>query len=109
MFEEISKPEYGEKKHLAMTKDLSGGGMRFTVMEKLEVGSKILIVLNLMNDKVNRTFYLVSDVIACDTVENMPNLWTARVKFEFKNIKDRDLIIRYVFEEDRMNRKRENG
>lgn len=109
LFEEIANPEYIEQKHLARTKDLSGGGMRFTTMEPLEIGSKVLTVFRLANDKVDHMFYLVTDIIACDPVDKMPDLWIARSKFEFKNIKDRDLIIRYVFEEDRMNRKRENG
>ena len=78
-------------------------------MEQLEVGTKILSVLRLSNNKVDHMFYLVTDVVACDPVEGMPGLWVARGKFEFKDIKDRDLIIRYVFEEDRMNRKKENG
>ena len=109
LFEEIANPEYIEHKKLARTKDLSGGGCRFTTMESLEIGSKILIVIRLANEKIDHMFYLVTDIIACDPVEKMPDLWIARGKFEFKNIKDRDLIIRYVFEEDRMNRKRENG
>lgn len=109
LFEEIVNPEYLDKKQLARTKDISGGGMRFTTMEAIEVGSKILAVIRLSNDKLDHMFYLVADVVGCDPVEKVPDLWVARVKFEFKNIKDRDLIIRYVFEEDRMNRKKENG
>ena len=109
LFEEIASPDYIDKKCLGRTKDLSGGGMRFTTMEELEIGSKILTVLRLSNDRIDHMFYLVTDVIACDPVEKMQGLWVTRGKFEFKNIKDRDLIIRYVFEEDRMNRKRENG
>lgn len=109
LFEEIANPDYIEHKKFGRTKDLSGGGMRFTTMGRLEVGSKILTVMRLANDKIDHMFYLVSDIISCDPVENMPELWIVRAKFEFKNIKDRDLIIRYVFEEDRMKRKRENG
>lgn len=109
LFEEIVNPEYIEKKHLARTKDISGGGMRFSTMSPIEIGSKILVVLHLSNDKIDHMFYLVSDVIACAPVEKMVDLWVARCKFEFKNIKDRDLIIRYVFEEDRMMRKKEKG
>ena len=109
MFEEIVNPEYIDKKQLATTKDISGGGMRFTTMAPIEVGSKILVVIRLANEKLDQMFYLVADVIAWDAVEKMPDLWIVRTKFEFKNIKDRDLIIRYVFEEDRMNRKRENS
>ena len=109
LFEEIANPEYIDRKKMARTKDLSGGGIRFTCMEQLEIGSKILVVIRLANDKVDHMFYLVTDVIASDAVEGMPGLWITRGKFDFKNIKDRDLIIRYVFEEDRMIRKRENG
>lgn len=109
LFEEIVNPEYIDKKRLGTTRDLSGGGMRFTTSAPIEVGSKILVVIRLANEKLDQMFYLVSDVIACDAVEKMPDLWVMRVKFDFKNIKDRDLIIRYVFEEDRMNRKREKG
>lgn len=109
LFEEIVNPEYIDKKRLGTTRDLSGGGMRFTTSAPIEVGSKILAVIRLSNEKLDQMFYLVADVIACDAVEKVPDLWVVRTKFEFKNIKDRDLIIRYVFEEDRMNRKREKG
>ena len=109
LFEEITNPEYIEKKSLARTKDISGGGMRFTTSEQLEVGSKVLSVIRLTNDKIDHMFYLVTEIISCDAVENMPELWVCRSKYEFKNIKERDLIIRYVFEEDRMIRKKENG
>ena len=109
LFEEIANPDYIEQKRLARTRDLSGGGTRFATSEPLEVGSKILSVIRLSNDKIDHMFYLVTEIIACDAEEKVPDLWIVRSKFEFKNIKDRDLIIRYVFEEDRMNRKRENG
>ena len=109
LFEEIANPDYIELKSLARTKDISGGGIRFNVMEPLEIASKILIVIRLSNNKVDHMFYLVTNIIACDPVEKMHGFWVARGKFEFKNIKDRDLIIRYVFEEDRMNRKKVNG
>lgn len=109
LFEEIVNPEYMDLKGLGRTKDISGGGMRFTTMEPLEVGSKILAAIRLSNERIDQMFYLVTDVIACDPVEKMQGLWIVRGKYEFKNIKDRDLIIRYVFEEDRMKRKKENG
>ena len=109
LFEEITNPDYIEQKTLARTKDISGGGMKFTTMEPLEIGSKILAVMRLSNEKIDHMFYLVTDIVACDPVEKMQGLWMVRGKYEFKNIKDRDLIIRYVFEEDRMIRKKENG
>lgn len=109
LFEEIANPDYIEQKSLARTRDISGGGIRFTAMESLEIGSKILTVIRLANGKVDHMFYLVTEIIASDPIEKVHGFWITRAKFEFKNIKDRDLIIRYVFEEDRMRRKKENG
>ncbi len=109
LFEEIANPDYIETKRLARTRDLSGGGVRFTATEPLEVGEKLLSVIRLSNDKLDHMFYLVTEVISCATIENVPDRWDIRAKWEFKNIKDRDLIVRYVFEEDRMIRKKENG
>ena len=109
LFDVIADPVYIEQKKLARTKDLSGGGCRFMTTEPLEIGSKVLVALRLTNDKIDHMFYLVTDVVACDKIQTMDERWLVRGKFEFKNMKDRDLIIRYVFEEDRMLRKKENG
>lgn len=109
LFEEIANPEYIEHKKLARTQDLSGGGSKFTTTEPLEVGEKLLIVIRLSNDKIDHMFYLVSEVIACDPIEKVQDRWSVRGKWIFKNVKDMDLIIRYVFEEDRKIRKKESG
>ena len=104
----IVKPEYNALRRLGTTKDISGGGMRFTTMEKLEIGSKVLSVIQLSNEKMDHMFYLITDIISCDPVESMPGLWVARGKFKFRNKNERDWIIRYVFEEDRIRRRKEN-
>lgn len=109
LFEEITNPNYIPEKKLARTLDISGGGVRFLTDEDLEVGSFILTVLRLMNEKVDQTFYLVAEIIACGRKERVPEKKVARAKFHFKDMKDRDLIVRFVFEEDRMLRKKENG
>ena len=109
LFEAIADPLYIEQKKLARTKDLSGGGCRFVATEALEPGSKILTVIRLSNDKIDHMFYLVTEIIACDKIKELDDRWLVRCKFDFKNMKDRDLIVRYVFEEDRMLRKKENG
>lgn len=109
LFEVIADPVYIEQKKLGRTKDLSGGGCRFLATETLEVGSNILMVIRLANDKVDHTFYLVMEIIACDAIKELDDRWLVRGRFDFKNKKERDLIIRYVFEEDRMLRKKEIG
>ena len=109
LFDVIADPVYIEQKKLARTKDISGGGCRFLGPEPLEVGANILMVIRLTNDKVDHMFYLVMEIIASDKAKGVEDRWISRGKFDIKNKKDRDLIIRYVFEEDRMLRKREIG
>lgn len=109
LFDVIATPEYQERKNIARTKDISGGGIKFIGNEPLDPGEKVLVVIRLENDKLDKMFYLVSEVVECFEVENLRDKWIIRVRFIFKDIKDRDLIVRYVFEEDRMIRKKENG
>lgn len=109
LLEEITNPKYIPEKRLARTKDISGGGIKFVTDEELESGSYILTVMHLANDKLDHTFYLVTEIIDCIPMEKAPEKKLARGKFQFKDLKDRDLIVRFVFEEDRMLRKKENG
>ena len=109
LFEEITDPKYLTEKRNVISLDISGGGIRFLADEKLENGSYILTVIRLANDKVDQTFYLVTEIIETFKMDKAPDKMVTRAKFRFKDIKDRDLIVRYVFEEDRMLRKKENG
>lgn len=93
----------------ARTMDLSGGGMRFLTKEQLERDSYLVIVIRLTNDRVDNTFHLVARLIDCIPKENAPGYYVARVKFLFKDLQEREQIIRFVFEQDRMLRKKENG
>lgn len=106
-FSVLMNPIYKQQKKLARTRDLSGGGIRFTAEEPLEIGSKILIVIRLVNDKMDQVFYLVSDIISCDIVETTNDRWIVRAKWKLKNPKEQEKIVRFVFEEDRMKRKKE--
>lgn len=109
LFEEIADPKYIPEKRLALTMDISGGGIKFLSDEKFEVGAYLLTVIRLTNDKVDQTFYLVAEIIECVKMEKIPDRLVTRAKFHFKDIKDREIIVRYVFEQDRMLRKKEAG
>lgn len=109
LFEEIANPAYLEKKKLGCTRDISGGGVKFTANETLETGDKLLVVIRLTSEKIDHMFYLAAEVIDCNTIERVRDKWVVRAKWLFKSPKDRDLIVRYVFEVDRMLRKKENG
>lgn len=112
IFPIISEPEYIIYRRMARTKDLSGGGLRFITTEPLQEGEKILIMLNLENDKFSRRFCLLTDIVTCEEAgypEPPQTKWIARGRFKFTDIKERDIIVRYVFEEDRRLRKKESG
>lgn len=109
LFEEIADPKYIIEKTPAVSQDISGGGIRFIADEELAVGSYVLTVIRLTNDKIDQTFYLVTEIVDCFPMEKVPDKRIIRAKFHYKDIKDRDLIVRYVFEEDRMLRKKDSG
>ena len=107
LFSEIQDFEYIDKEHKAIIQDISGGGIRFVTDEMLDKGSYLLAVIRLTNDKIDNTFYLVCKIIASDKIEHMQNKFSNRAKFNFKEIKDRETIVRYVFEEERRIRRKE--
>ena len=109
IFEIISDLDYMDKVRFGHMQDLSGGGGRFMANEDLEIGSFVVSVIRLTNNKVDKTFYLVTEVISCDPVEKIPGKKMIRCKYWYKDAKDRELIIRYVFEQDRCRRQKENG
>lgn len=109
LFDAISDAEYIKRIRIARMQDLSGGGIRFIADEEIEAGTHIAIVVSLKNEKVDKTFYLITEIVACNPMEHAREKRMIRGKFLFKDPKDRELIIKYVFEEDRCRRKKENG
>lgn len=95
--------------HKGMSQDVSGGGVRFTSAEQFEIGSYLFFQIRLTNEKFDETFHLVSEVISSDKHASLANTYSNRVKFLYKDLKDREKIVRFVFEEDRRLRKKEIG
>jgi len=90
--------------------DLSGGGMKFRSPYELKPGNKILVMLRLTNDKMDRQFHILGKVIACIEVHTPAKvLYESRIKFYIEDNKIREEIIRYIFEEERKIRQKENG
>lgn len=109
VFAEIQNPEYIGREKKTSIQDISGGGIRFISDEKFEKDSYILAVIRLTNEKIDNTFYLVCRIVSSEEVEYMTDKYSNRAKFNFKDIKDREAIVRYVFEEERRIRKKEIG
>ncbi|MBO5259016.1 MAG: flagellar brake domain-containing protein [Agathobacter sp.] len=102
-------PDNHYEKYNATILDISGGGIRFTTTEQLETDSYILSVFELMNDRYDNKFYLVTQIIESTPVKGNSEHFMNRAKFVLKNLKDREAIVRYIFEEERQMRKKEIG
>lgn len=90
--------------------DLSGGGMKFRSSYELKAGNRILVMLRLTNDKMDRQFHILAKVIACIEVHTPAKvLYESRIKFYIEDNRIREEIIRYIFEEERKIRQKENG
>ncbi|MCR5468424.1 MAG: flagellar brake protein [Lachnospiraceae bacterium] len=81
--------------------DLSGGGMRFSTDESLLGNDYMLAVLHLCNDTMDKNYAIAARLIASDAVDGSKNLFQNRIQFVFRDMKIREEIIRYIFEEER--------
>lgn len=109
IFEEIQDMKYIGTEKKTIIQDISGGGIRFVSDELFNKDDYILSVIRLTNQKIDNTFYLVCKIISSDKIEHLANKYTNRAKFKFKDIKDREIIVRFVFEEERRIRNKEIG
>lgn len=89
--------------------DISGGGTRFVSRQKFNEGSMILMSFNLPIMESERSFLLAAKVIYSGEIENRTNEYENRVKFEFIDTTTREEIIKYIFDEERKNRKNGKG
>lgn len=89
--------------------DISGGGIRFSTTEPMKKDNYILSVFELVNEKFDSTFYLVTQIIESQPVPGDSQHFMNRAKFVLKNLRDREAIVRYIFEEERQMRKKEIG
>ena len=102
----------GGENHLpckGTTEDISGGGIRFSTDQMMENGEYLLVEFCLKNERMDEMFQLVSRVVNVVEHPNRKNMYIHRVKFIFRDMKVREKIVRYVFEEERRIRRKEVG
>lgn len=88
--------------------DISGGGLRFMSDYKYEVGSLIYCRYHLLKGGVNKEYEVIGKVITVQEVENRPGVYEHRAQYYNMDVLTREEIIKYIFEEERRNRQREN-
>lgn len=89
--------------------DISGGGTRFVSRQKFNEDSIIMMCFDLPVMECERSFLLAAKVIYSGEIENRTNEYENRVKFEFIDTTTREEIIKYIFDEERKNRKNGKG
>lgn len=109
MMKALNEAGEEQKPHKGVTQDISGGGIRFSSEVMLEQGKLVLVEIHLQNEQMDELLYLVSQVVAVQEHELMKKTYIQRVKFLFKDLKIREKIVHFVFEEERKLRRKEMG
>lgn len=89
--------------HEATMLDLSGGGMRFVSNRVLEKSKEIMCHLVFEGEEVSN-LYIISEIIASDESINDKNYIINRTRFINIENKDREKIVKFIFEEQRRRR-----
>lgn len=91
--------------------DISGGGIRFINDSPLEDTHYFLLNFQFESEADNSTkkyMSVVAKKVASD-YKRLANKYEHRTKFLFKDEKDRELLIKYIFDEERRLRKKVQG
>lgn len=92
----------------AVIVDLSGGGLRFTSAVPFEPKSTVVCEYVLRRENGNKRYYIAGELLSCKRIENSPGQYEQRVRFEYITPREREEIIRFIFEEERRKRQRDN-
>lgn len=87
--------------------DISGGGLRFMSIHRYEPETLLYCNYHLLIQGEYKKYDLVGKVLSVRESENRPGTYEHRVKFINMDADTREEIIKYIFEEERKNRKRE--
>ena len=98
-----------EKLNKGVIVDISGGGLRFIVEQKYDVDSLVVCVYRLLIEGQHKEYNLVGKVLSVKELENRQGVFEHRVQYVNINTEEQEEIIRYIFQEERKHRRKENG
>ena len=87
--------------------DISGGGLRFLSNQKYEPDSLIYCSYHLVINNVRKLYEVVGKVLYVREMENRPGVFEHRVKYINMEEEKREEIIKFIFQEERKNMKRD--
>ncbi len=88
--------------------DISGGGARFISDVQYENDTKILFKFSLASPGHEpREYEIIGKLLRSEKIEGRDHSWQNHVQFINMDMKERESIIRYIFEEERRLRKKQ--
>ena len=91
-----------------MIVDISGGGLRAVTTERVKENARVLLLFELEVKGEIKEMLVIGNIISCRKSEkSFDNKYELRIEFANISYKDRELIIRYIFEAER--RKKNNN
>ncbi|MBD5546547.1 MAG: flagellar brake protein [Lachnospiraceae bacterium] len=87
--------------------DISGGGIRFVGDLAYKPGSLIYCRYKLERDGKIKEYSLIAKVLVTKELEDKPGFYEHRARYINIDTAEREEIIRFIFEQERKNRKRE--
>lgn len=87
--------------------DISGGGLRFVSEQKYEPDSLICCSYSLLQNGEKKLYEIIGKVLTVTELSNRRGSYEHRVQYVDLDKDVREEIIRFIFEEERKNRKKE--
>lgn len=87
--------------------DISGGGIRFVSSQKYETGALLFCSYYLLSGGKQKKYEIIGKVLAGKELENRPGTYEYRVQYYNLDRDTREEIIKFIFEEERRERKKE--
>ena len=87
--------------------DISGGGLRFLSNQRYEPESLLYCSYHLVLNNVRRLYEVVGKVLSAKEVENRPGVYEHRVQYVNMEEDKREEIIKFIFQEERKNMKKD--
>lgn len=91
--------------HTGDTIDISGGGLRFTGDTLVEKGNRLAVVFDIDYEGNIERYVLAADVIMSFAIPQHHGMYEHRVEFKDISKENREMLIKYIFQEERKIRK----
>lgn len=88
--------------------DISGGGIRFMSTQRYETGSLIYCSYHLARGRESKKYEVVGKVLDAKEIESRPGTFEHRVQYYDLDVKTREEIIKFIFEEERRERRKDS-